>query len=92
MNQSKQSTPEPGDLCEGCRKPNAWMLIDPIYKYVCGGCAEKGTADVMFLNNVFRGFRSCSCGTRTWVAAANTHGELFCQACNKKLFLGGESP
>lgn len=86
------SSPDVGDLCEGCRKPNAWMLLDPVYKYVCGGCAEKGTADVMFLNDRFRGFRSCSCGTRTMVSKANRNGELFCQSCNKKLFLGGCPP
>jgi len=91
MNQLKRSTPEPGDLCEGCRKPNAWMLIDPIYTYVCGGCAEKGTADVMFLNNHYRGFRSCSCGGRTSVATA-VNGKLNCYKCHKELFLGGESP
>ena len=92
MNQSTQSTPEPGDLCEGCRKPNAWMLIDPVYKYVCGGCAEKGTADVMFLNNVFRGFRTCACGRRTPLMEMTTAGKLFCRGCSKELFLGGESP
>ena len=86
------NTPEPGDLCEGCRKPNAWMLIDPIYKYVCGGCAEKGTADVMFSGGVFRGFRACKCGFKTFVSAANTHGELFCVNCTTKLFLGGSPP
>lgn len=86
------SSPDVGDLCEGCRKPNAWMLIDPIYKYVCGGCAEKGTADVMFIWGVFRGFRSCSCGARSWVSSVNKQGELFCQTCNKKLFLGGCPP
>ncbi|MNF54996.1 hypothetical protein D3C85_379710 [compost metagenome] len=85
------NNPEPGDLCEGCRKPNAWMLIDPIYKHVCGGCAEKGTADVMWINNTFRGFRSCSCGTRTMVMNA-VNGKLKCSNCDKELFLGGVPP
>lgn len=85
------SSPDVGDLCEGCRKPNAWMLIDPIYKYVCGGCAEKGTADVMFVNNHYRGFRTCSCGARTMVMKASS-GKLNCFKCNKELFLGGCPP
>lgn len=84
--------PEPGDLCEGCRKPNAWMLIDPIYRYVCGGCAENGTADVMFLGNRYRGFRTCKCGTRTLVGSLNADGKLYCASCKSELFLGGNPP
>lgn len=86
------SSPDVGDLCEGCRKPNAWMLIDPIYKYVCGGCAEKGTADVMFMGKHYRGFRTCKCGVRTSCVMINNAGKLFCLACKKELFLGGCPP
>lgn len=85
-------TPEPGSLCEGCRNPNAWMLIDPIYSHVCGGCAEKGSSDVMFMTQHYRGFRKCSCGCLTLVSMANAAGELFCRSCKKKLFLGGCPP
>lgn len=91
MNQLKQSTPEPGDLCEGCRKPNAWMLIDPIYTYVCGSCAESGTADVCFTVGMYFGFRLCTCGTRVMVNSFR-EGKAKCPCCPNELFLGGESP
>ena len=85
------SSPEVGDLCEGCRKPNAWMLLDPVYKYVCGGCAEKGTADVMFMGGMFRGFRVCKCGSRIPVRDF-TNGRHVCFKCKSELFLGGCPP
>lgn len=83
--------PEPGDLCEGCRKPNAWMLIDPIYSHVCGGCAEKGTADVVFMQGKYFGFRACKCGTRVMVSQFK-NGKAKCPTCPNELFLGGNPP
>lgn len=91
MSQLKQSTPDIGALCEGCRGPNAWMLIDPIYTYVCGGCAESGTADVLYMGKVFRGFRTCKCGARTFMTELKD-GKLNCRSCKKELFLGGLPP
>lgn len=85
------SSPDIGALCEGCRNPNAWMLIDPIYTYVCGGCAEKGTADVMYIDGLFRGFRQCKCGTRIWVSSY-VGGRSQCPSCKSELFLGGLPP
>lgn len=87
------SSPEVGDLCEGCRKPNAWMLIDPIYTYVCGGCAEKGTADVLWNGKFYRGFRTCKgCGIRVVLSSLSPDGRLFCFSCDKERFLGGVPP
>ncbi|MNQ24297.1 hypothetical protein D3C85_374880 [compost metagenome] len=86
-----QNNPEPGDLCEGCRQPNAWMLIDPTYKHVCGGCAEKGTADVMYMNGFYRGFRLCKCGKRIPVWEFKNDCTT-CPVCRNELFLGGVPP
>lgn len=91
MSQSQPKTPEIGAICEGCRNPNAWMLIDPIYTYVCGGCAESGTADVLYMGKVFRGFRTCKCGARTFMTEIKD-GKLNCRSCAKELFLGGVAP
>lgn len=91
MSQLKQSTPDIGALCEGCRNPNAWMLIDPIYSHVCGGCAEKGSADVMFMDGKYRGFRACKCGHRipVWEFSQD---RTTCPKCKSDLFLGGLPP
>jgi hypothetical protein len=35
-----QSQPLP--LCECCNEPNSWVLLDPVYEFICGTCAEEG--------------------------------------------------
>lgn len=86
-----QSTPDPGAPCEGCNKPNAWMLIDPMYSHVCGDCVENGNGDVVFTNGVYCGFRACKCGKRYYTVEF-ADGKLTCPACKTELFLGGLPP
>ena len=48
-------------LCECCGEPNGWVLMDPIYEFVCDPCVEEGAADMCENTGVYRVIKSCRC-------------------------------
>lgn len=44
--------------CERCEEPNAWVLIDDEYQYLCGSCAMRKGA--VYHEGRYRWLQMCS--------------------------------